>query len=79
MNTYVWLRFRSSDAVAAENIFLGRQLALYQERNIGPRSTDPATRFTMAMLSKRLDWRNALIIVQPRTNKRNLRVKTALF
>ena len=65
--TYVWLRFRPSDAVAVENIFLRRQLALYQERNIRPRSTDPATRFTMAMLSKRFDWRNALVIVQPRT------------
>jgi len=53
--------------LAAENLFLRKQLALYKKRQIKPRSTDPATRFTMAFLFKRFDWRDALLIVQPPT------------
>jgi hypothetical protein len=53
--------------LAAENLFLRRQLALYQERNMKTRRTDPATRFTLAWLSQRFDWRPALVIVQPKT------------
>lgn len=64
---YLWLCVKPSRNLAAENLFLRKQLALYKERQIKPRSTDPATRFTMAFLSQRFDWRNALVIVQPRT------------
>ena len=64
---YLWLCAKPSRNLAAENLFLRKQLALYQERQIKPRSTDPATRFTMAYLSWRFDWRDALVIVQPRT------------
>jgi hypothetical protein len=53
--------------LAAENLFLRRQLGLYQERNMKTRRTDPATRFTLAWLSQRFDWRPALVIVQPKT------------
>lgn len=65
--TYFRLLFRPSDALTAENLFLRKQLALYQERNSLRKPTDPATRFIMAMLSKRFDWRDALVIVKPRT------------
>jgi len=65
--TYAWLLLRPSSIVAAENMFLRRQLALYQERNIKPRRTDPATRLTLAWLSQRFDWRPVLVIVQPKT------------
>ncbi len=65
--TYAWLRLRPSSTVAAENLFLRRQLALYQERNMQPRRTDPATRLTLAMLSRRFESRPALVIVQPKT------------
>ena len=64
---YLWFCVKPSRNLAAENLFLRKQLALYQERKIRPRSTDPATRFTMAFFSKRFDWRDALVIVQPRT------------
>ena len=33
---------RRRKAIAAENLFLRRQLALYQERKVGPRRIDPA-------------------------------------
>ena len=64
---YLWLCVKPSGNLAAENLFLRKQLALYKERQIKPRSTDPATRITMAFLSQRFDWRDALVIVQPRT------------
>ena len=64
---YLWLCIKPSRNLAAENLFLRKQLALFQERNIKPKSTDPATRLTMALLSLRFDWRDALMIVQPGT------------
>lgn len=64
---YLWLCVKPSINLASENLFLRKQLALYKERQIKPRSTDPATRITMAFLSQRFDWRDALVIVQPRT------------
>ncbi len=59
--TYVWLLLRPNSIVAAENLFLRRQLALYQERNMKPRRTDPAARLTLAWLSQRFDWRSAVV------------------
>jgi hypothetical protein len=37
---YLGLLIRPRKAIAAENFFLRRQLALYQERNVGPRRID---------------------------------------
>jgi putative transposase len=45
---YLGLLIRSRKAIAAENLFLRRQLALYQERKVDPRRIDPATRITLA-------------------------------
>ena len=45
---YLGLLIRPRKAIAAENLFLRRQLALYQERNVDPRRIDPATRITLA-------------------------------
>jgi hypothetical protein len=39
---YLGLLIRPRKAIAAENLFLRRQLALYQERKVGPRRIDPA-------------------------------------
>ena len=49
---YLGLLIRRRKAIAAENLFLRRQLALYQERKVGPRRIDRATRITSALLSK---------------------------
>ena len=41
---YLGLLIRPRKAIAAENLFLRRQLALYQERRVDLRRIDPATR-----------------------------------
>jgi hypothetical protein len=42
----------SRTLMRASNLFLRRQLALYQERKVEPRRIDPATRITLALLSR---------------------------
>ncbi len=54
-------------SIAAENLFLRRQLALYLERGAKPRRVDAATRVSPAELSRRFDWRDALVVVRPET------------
>ena len=49
---YLGLLIRRRKAIAAENLFLRRQLALYQERKVGPRRIDRATRIRLALLWK---------------------------
>jgi transposase InsO family protein len=61
------LLFRPSGALVAENLFLRRQLALYQERGVKPRRVDAATRISLAWLSRLFDWRAALVVVRPET------------
>jgi putative transposase len=64
-----WLRLtvRSNRSIKAENLFLRRQLALYIERGVKPRRTDPITRLRLLVLSRLFDWRNALVVVRPET------------
>ncbi len=64
------LRLRSRMALAAENLFLQKQLALYQENNAPWRCDMNATRLILVWLSYRFDWQPALTIVQPETFKR---------
>ena len=58
---------RSRSALAAENLFLRKQLTFFIEREQTPRRTDNATRFTMVTLSRLFDWNNALVVVKPDT------------
>jgi putative transposase len=58
---------RSRAQLAAENLFLRKQLALYQERKVTPRRADDATRILLAGLSRFLAWRELLVIVKPDT------------
>ena len=64
---YLALCLRPTAAVAAENLFLRKQLALYQERQIKPRRTNAAIRLTMVWLARWFDWKAALSIVNPQT------------
>jgi putative transposase len=64
---YIAIRHRSVPSLAAENLFLRKQLALFQEREIKPRRADDATRAAMVWLSKAFDWREALVVVKPTT------------
>jgi putative transposase len=63
----VFLVAHSHSSLAAENLFLRKQLALFQERKVKPRRTDDATRWFMVALSRRFDWRRALVAVKPDT------------
>jgi putative transposase len=64
---YLMCRLRSPKDLAAENLFLRKQLALRQERHVKPRRATPATRVTLVWLARWCDWRQALVIVQPAT------------
>jgi hypothetical protein len=57
-------------ALAADNLFLRQQLALYQEYDVKPRRATNATRLTLVRLSQWFDWHPALVVVQPETCKR---------
>ena len=46
------LTLRSRAQLAAENLFLRKQLALYVERQVKPRRADDATRFVLMTLSR---------------------------
>ena len=63
----VCLGLRSRSSLAAENLFLRKQLAFYQERKVKPRRADNPTRLTLVLLSRWFNWRDALIVVRPRT------------
>ena len=58
---------RPRAALAAENLFLRKQLALYIERQAKPRRADDATRIALVALSRLVDWRRLLTIVKPDT------------
>src|SRR5437867_3349043 len=61
------LCLRSPVALAAENLFLRKQLGLYIERKTKPRRATDAVRFTLARLSRFFDWRDVLTVVKPDT------------
>ena len=65
--TFLWLFLRPHRAVAAENLFLRKQLAMYRERGVRPRRTDPASRVSLVLLSMCFDWRETLFNVTPQT------------
>ncbi len=57
----------SRTRLAAENLFLRKQLALYAERKTKPRRATNATRLTLVVLARFVAWRSLLTIVQPDT------------
>ena len=59
--------FQSRAQLAAENLFLRKQLACYVERQVQPRHTDNASRIALVLLSPFVDWRELLTIVRPET------------
>lgn len=58
---------RSRAALAAENLFLRKQLALYRERQVKPRRASDPMRVALVLLARCFAWREALTIVQPAT------------
>jgi hypothetical protein len=59
--------FRSRTALAAENLFLRKQLVLFQEREKKAKATSSADRFVFSKLTRLFEWRNALVIVKSAT------------
>src|SRR4249920_1408847 len=59
--------FQSRSALAAENLFLRKQLAVYQERQVQPRRATDAARLTMVLAARLFDWKEALVSVRPET------------
>src|SRR5262245_54800392 len=62
-----FLTLHSRAQLAAENLFLRKQLELYREPDVRPRRADDATRITLVALSRFVDWRQLLVIVKPDT------------
>jgi hypothetical protein len=62
-----WSAMQSRAHLAAENLFLRKQLAMYVERSVKPRRADDATRIDLVGLSRFLEWRQLLTVVKPAT------------
>src|SRR5215467_14543599 len=73
------LCLRPKTSLAAENLFLRKQLAFYQERKVKPRRADNPTRLTLVLLSRWFNWRGALTVVKPKTFVTWLRKGFRLF
>ena len=79
MLTFIGLFFSSRAALIAENLFLRKQLCLFQERKAKPRRTTASFRLVMVALAKFFDWRDALMIVKPETFVRWHRTAFKMF
>jgi putative transposase len=64
---FIRVSLRPRCALAAENLFLRKQLALYLERKAKPRRAKAATKLTLVLLSRLFAWREALTVVKPDT------------
>jgi len=58
---------RRRTAVAAEVLFMRKQLAYYQDHQIRPRRLTDAARLSLVLWSRLFDWKEALAIVTPAT------------
>ena len=67
MLQYIVSSQRPRQRLAAENLFLRKQLALFQEREIRPRRADDTARAALVWLSRAFNWREALVVVKPAT------------
>jgi putative transposase len=64
---FLMFGLRSKSSLAAENLFLRKQVEFYQERRIRPRRIDDPTRLTLVWLSHWFNWRSALTVVTTKT------------
>jgi putative transposase len=67
LGRFLALCLRSRAALAAENLFLRKQLALFEERKAQPNRATDAMRFVMSALGRLFDWRGALLVVKTDT------------
>ena len=52
---FLCLGLRSRTSLAAENLFVRKQLAFYQGRKVKPQRADNSTRLTLVLLSRWFD------------------------
>src|SRR5262250_1310234 len=64
---FLGLMFRSRTALSAEVLFLRKQLAFYEERQVQPRRLNDSARVCLILWSRLCDWKEALVIVKPET------------
>jgi putative transposase len=76
---FISLCARSRTALVAENLFLRKQLAFYQERQVRPRRFDNVSRCMLVLLSYGFAWKDALVTVSPKTFIRWHRAGFRLF
>jgi hypothetical protein len=62
---FVALTCASHRRLAAENLFLRKQLALYIERKVRPRRLNDGARIALVVLARAIDWRPLLVVVRP--------------
>ena len=67
LGCFLALCLRSRASLAAENLFLRKQLALFEDRKARPHRATDAVRFVMSALGRLFDWRRALRVVKPDT------------
>jgi hypothetical protein len=79
LGRFLALCFRSRAALAAENLFLRKQLALFEERKVQPHRATDAVRFVMSALAGLFESRNALRVVKSETVIRWHRTGFRLF
>src|SRR3982074_3826237 len=58
---------RSRVALGADVLFLRKQLAYYQEDDIGPRRLTDAARLSLVLWSRFFDWKESLAVVTTET------------
>ena len=64
---FIRLCLRPGCVLAAENLFLRKQLALFGERKVQPHRATDAARFVMDAMGRLFEWRGALRVVKPDT------------
>src|ERR1035437_189026 len=64
---FVSVAARSRTAVAAEVLFLRKELAYYRDHQIRPRRLTDAARLSLVLWSRLFDWKEALMVVTPGT------------
>src|SRR5580692_11151332 len=64
---FVRMALSSRAALIAENLFLRKQLAFYQERELRPRQLTNAARLWLVFWSRFFDWRSVLLVVKSAT------------
>jgi transposase InsO family protein len=76
---FLRLCLRTPVTLAAENLFLRKQLAICQEQDVKPKRAANDIRFALVWLSRWFDWRQTLAVVKPETFTRWNRQGFRLF